>query len=103
MCLQSLYEVVLEHRLVESIAPGQARLGLLEWHRGAYEREAKAFASELLMPLARVRERWFADSPLPTQWRINKRVDDQRIRRLAREFGVTFSAMRVRLKELMLS
>lgn len=67
-----------------------------------YEREAKAFAAELLMPLSRVRERWFAESSFGLDLGHRDEEMDQRIRKLAREFGVSLSAMRVRLRELML-
>jgi Zn-dependent peptidase ImmA (M78 family) len=37
-------------------------MGLLEERRILYEREARAFAIELLMPFFEVRKRWFAIS-----------------------------------------
>ncbi len=59
---EELGHIRLEHQLVESTAPGAHRIGLQEWQRDFYEREARVFAAELLMPLARVRERWFEES-----------------------------------------
>jgi hypothetical protein len=47
-------------QLVDSTAPGKASIGLLEEQRLIYEREARAFAAELLMPFFEVRKRWFA-------------------------------------------
>jgi Zn-dependent peptidase ImmA (M78 family) len=99
---EELGHVLLEHRLTESTAPGTQRIGLLEWQRGTYEREAKAFAAELLMPLARLREWWLAETSLPAYSRDSGERNDLRIQKLAREFGVTKSAMRVRLEQLRL-
>lgn len=98
---EELGHVLMDHRLAESTAPGQPRLGLLEWQRGMYEREAKAFAAELLMPLARVRALWFAESSLQA-FSGSEEGEGLPIHRLAREFGVTKSAMRVRLEQLRL-
>lgn len=44
--------VLLDHKLVNSTVPGRAPIGLLEDQRLIYEREARAFAAELLMPLS---------------------------------------------------
>jgi Zn-dependent peptidase ImmA (M78 family) len=56
---EELGHVLMGHRLVESIEPGKPSIGLLEPRRVFYEREARAFAAELLMPFAEVRRRWF--------------------------------------------
>jgi len=56
---EELGHVLMGHRLVESTEPGKPAIGLLEPRRHFYEREARAFASELLMPFAEVRRRWF--------------------------------------------
>jgi len=102
---EELGHILLDHRLVASTAPGEPRIGLVEWHRGLYERDARAFAAELLMPLARVRSRWFEESTgrsqLPGQHTRHAMVT-QRVHTLAREFGVTPTAMRIRLERLRL-
>jgi hypothetical protein len=59
---EELGHVLLDHKLVESTEPGQPVIGLLEERRVIYEREARAFAAELLMPFFEVRKRWFAVS-----------------------------------------
>jgi len=100
---EELGHVLLAHRLVESTAPGQLRMGLLEYQRDLYEKEARAFAAELLMPLARIRARWFEESTnlgyaLGEEQReeTRKRI----IRKLAKEFGVTATAIWIRLEQL---
>jgi Zn-dependent peptidase ImmA (M78 family) len=73
-------------------------MGLLEARRVIYEREARAFAAELLMPFFEVRRRWFAmsqEQPVEGELSVEKRVE-----RLAAEFGVTTMAMRVRLQQM---
>lgn len=83
------------HRLVERSEPGKPMIGLLEPRRVFYEREARAFAAELLMPFAEVRRRWFAiaqERPVEGELSLEARV-----KRIAEEFGVTPAAMRVRL------
>jgi uncharacterized protein DUF955 len=50
---EELGHVLLAHQLVESTAPGKPTMGLLEERRILYEREARAFAAELLMPFLR--------------------------------------------------
>ena len=88
----------LEHQLVDSTAPGKAPIGLLEDRRVLYEREARAFAAELLMPFGDVRRRWFAVSQEhPVDGELNS---EKRIGRLAAEFEVTPAAMRVRLQQM---
>jgi hypothetical protein len=87
---EELGHVLLGHRLVESTEPGKPAIGLLEPRRHFYEREARAFAAEPLMLFAEVRRRWFGLS------RDGVSVEDM-VRRLADEFAVTTSAMRVRL------
>jgi len=65
-----------------------------------YEREARAFAAELLMPFREVRRRWFAisqDRPVEGELSL-----EDRAKRLAEEFGVTPAAMRVRLQQIKL-
>src|SRR6202011_1513706 len=72
-------------------------MGLLEERRIIYEREARAFAAELLMPFFEVRKRWFAISQeRPVEGELSV---ESRIERLATEFGVTPAAMRVRLQQ----
>ena len=93
MLAEELGHVLMGHRLVESTEPAKPAIGLLEPRRHFYEREARAFASELLMPFAEVRRRWFGLS------RDGVSVEDM-VRRLADEFAVTTSAMRVRLQQM---
>jgi len=95
---EELGHVLLGHQLVESTVPGKPTMGLLEERRILYEREARAFAAELLMPFFEVRRRWFAISqehPVEGELSIEGRVE-----RLAAEFGVTPAAMRVRLQQM---
>lgn len=92
---EELGHVLLDHHLTDSTAPGKLRVGLLEPRRGLYEREARAFAAELLMPFGEVRRRWFGLSP-------NGISVEKMVQRLAAEFGVTAAAMRVRLQQMRL-
>ena len=97
---EELGHVLLGHQLVESTAPGKPTMGLLEERRLLYEREARTFAAELLMPFFEVRKRWFAVSQeRPVEGELS--VED-RVTRLAKEFGVTPAAMRVRLQQMKL-
>ena len=54
---EELGYVLMGHRLVESTEPAKPAIGLLEPRRHFYEREARVFAAELLMPFAEVRRR----------------------------------------------
>ena len=90
---EELGHVMLGHKLVESTQPGKPAIGLLEPRRVFYEREARAFAAELLMPFAEVRRRWFGLSP-------NGMSVEKMVQQLAKDFGVTPAAMRVRLREM---
>ncbi|HLY21553.1 MAG TPA: hypothetical protein VKT83_03710 [bacterium] len=65
-----------------------------------YEREARAFAAELLMPFGEVRQRWFA--LLAERPTVGELSTEERVKRLAGQFGVTPSAMRVRLEQMKL-
>ena len=97
---EELGHVLLGHRLVESTQPGKPTMGLLEERRVLYEREARAFAAELLMPFFEVRKRWFAISQeRPVGGELSL---EDRVKRLADEFGVTPAAMRVRLEQMKL-
>ncbi len=98
--VEELGHVLLGHQLVESTQPDKAVMGLLEERRLLYEREARAFAAELLMPFFEVRKRWFAIS----LWRpIEGELSlEDRLNRLANEFGVTPAARRVRLDQMKL-
>lgn len=98
---EELGHVLLGHRLVESTQPGAAQLGLLEEWRVTYEREARAFAAELLMPLVEVRTRWFAAGSRRFG-SLREASTDDIVRALAQEFEVTPGAMRIRLQELRL-
>jgi Zn-dependent peptidase ImmA (M78 family) len=93
---EELGHVLMGHRLVESTEPGKPMIGLLQPRRVFYEREARAFAAELLMPFAEVRRRWFT---LCQQRETNEMGLEEKVRRLAEEFGVTAAAMRVRLQQ----
>ena len=92
---EELGHILMGHKLVESTEPSKPMVGLLEPRRDFYEREARAFAAELLMPFAEVRRRCFGLSPEAVS------VDDM-VRRLAGEFAVTLAAMRVRLQQMKL-
>jgi Zn-dependent peptidase ImmA (M78 family) len=97
---EELGHILLGHRLVESTVPGKAAMGLLEERRLLYEREARTFAAELLMPFFEVRKRWFALSQeRPVEGELSQ---EDRVKRLADEFGVTPAAMRVRLQQMKL-
>ena len=97
---EELGHVLLGHQLVESSQPGKSTIGLLEERRLLYEREARAFAAELLMPFFEVRKRWFAISQeRPVGGELSL---EDRVKRLAEEFGVTPAAMRVRLQQMKL-
>ena len=97
---EELGHVLLDHRLVESTQSGKAIMGLLEERRLLYEKEARAFAAELLMPFFEVRRRWFAISQEhPVEGELST---EGRVERLAVEFGVTPAAMRVRLQQMKL-
>lgn len=93
---EELGHILLEHKLVESVSPG-GRVELREPQHEVYEREARAFAAELLMPLPEVRKRWFDES---SGYSGSHGTEEQNIRRLARDFAVTLTAMRVRLEQL---
>src|SRR5262249_33306746 len=94
---EELGHVLLDHNLVESTEPGPA-VGLLEERRVIYEREARAFAAELLMPFVEVRKRWVAVShEQPIEGELSQ---EKRVERLATEFDVTPSAMRMRLQRM---
>lgn len=92
---EELGHVLMGHRLVESTEPGKPMIGLLEQRREFYEREARAFAAELLMPFSEVRRRWFGLSAEGVS------VEDA-VRRLADEFSVTLAAIQVRLQQMKL-
>jgi Zn-dependent peptidase ImmA (M78 family) len=97
---EELGHVLLDHRLVESTQPGKPTMGLLEERCLLYEREARAFVAELLMPFFEVRRRWFALSQeRPVEGELSQ---EGRVKRLADEFGVTPAAMRVRLRQMKL-
>jgi Zn-dependent peptidase ImmA (M78 family) len=92
---EELGHVLMGHRLVESTEPDKPSVGLLEPRRVFYEREARAFAAELLMPFFEVRRRWFAiGQKHPPEGEFSV---EERVKRLAAEFDVTPAAMRVRL------
>lgn len=95
---EELGHVLLDHRLVESTAPGRRQLVLPEEWKTIYEREARAFAAELLMPFEDVRRAWAELTRHP----LAPTPEEDRVRYLARRFGVTPAAMRVRLRELRL-
>jgi Zn-dependent peptidase ImmA (M78 family) len=92
---EELGHVLLDHQLVDSTVPGKAVIGLLEPRRLVYEREARAFAAELLMPFGEVSRRWFALlRERPVEGELGT---EERVKRLADEFGVTPSAEQMRL------
>jgi Zn-dependent peptidase ImmA (M78 family) len=97
---EELGHVLMGHQLVESTQPGKPTMGVLEERRFLYEKEARAFAAELLMPFFEVRKRWFAISQeRPVEGQLSL---EDRVKRLAEEFNVTPAAMRVRLQQMKL-
>ena len=100
---EELGHALLEHStLVASPSPGAAP-AIAEPRRRMEEREARAFAAEILMPVEKVRGRFAELAP-----RIHRAVGirqretetDQVVAALARMFGVSPAAMRLRLEEL---
>jgi IrrE N-terminal-like domain len=88
--------------LVASSAPG-AGPAVAEPRRRDEEREARAFAAEILMPEEKVRARYAELSPRIDQTlglRQREAESDDVVHAMARMFGVTPTAMRVRLEEL---
>ena len=102
---EELGHAVLGHRaLVASSAPGAAP-AIPEPPRREEEREARAFAAELLMPEEKVRARFGTLAPRIEHaggMRRRESESDEVVRLLARMFGVTPTAMRRRLEELAL-
>jgi Zn-dependent peptidase ImmA (M78 family) len=97
---EELGHILLDHQLVESTQPGKSTMGLLEERRIIYEREARAFAAELLMPFFEVRRRWSAISQeRPVEGELSL---EDKIQKLAEEFSVTPAAMRVRVQQMKL-
>jgi len=100
---EELGHAILEHStLVASSARGAAP-AVAEPRRRAEEREAKAFAAEVLMPEDKVRGRFAELAPRIYRTlglRQRETETDEVVVTLARMFGVTPSAMRVRLEEL---
>jgi len=100
---EELGHAVLEHSaLVASNAPGAAP-AIAEPRRREEEREAKGFAAEILMPEEKVRGR-FAELAPRIYRTLGLRHRETEIGEvvvtLARMFGVTPTAMRIRLEEL---
>ena len=88
--------------LVASSAPGAAP-AIAEPRRREEEREARAFAAEILMPEEKVRVRFAELAPRidgTLGMRQRETEADEVTRLLARMFGVTPTAMRRRLEEL---
>lgn len=100
---EELGHALLEHStLVASNTPGSAP-AIAEPRRRSEEREAKAFAAEVLMPEEKVRGRFTELAPRiyrAVGIRQREAESDQVVAALARMFGVTSSAMRLRLEEL---
>ena len=100
---EELAHAVLGHgTLVASEEPGRTPV-LLEPARQMREREAKAFAAELLMPAAKVRLAFQRQHPIILRaLGSEERAQAARtvIADLAREFRVSQQAMRIRLTEL---
>jgi len=90
--------------LVASSTPGAAP-AMAEPRRREEEREARAFAAEILMPDDKVRARFGELAPRIEQslgMRRREEEIDEVVRLLGRMFGVTPTAMRLRLEELSL-
>ncbi|MHB8730542.1 MAG: ImmA/IrrE family metallo-endopeptidase [bacterium] len=88
--------------LVASSAPGAAP-AIAEPRRREEEREARAFAAEILMPEEKVRARFAELAPRIDQtlgMRQRETETDEVVHLLARMFGVTPTALRHRLEEL---
>jgi hypothetical protein len=88
--------------LVASSAPGAAG-SIAEPRRREEEREARAFAAEILMPEEKVRARFAELAPRIDRTlglRQRESETDDVVRAMARMFGVTPTAMRLRLEEL---
>ncbi len=100
---EELGHAMLEHSaLVASSTPG-AIPAIAEPRRRAEEREAKVFAAEVLMPEEKVRGRFAELAPRIYRalgLRQREAEADEVVVTLARMFGVTTTAMRVRLEEL---
>jgi Zn-dependent peptidase ImmA (M78 family) len=100
---EELGHAILEHStLVASSAPGAAP-AIAEPRRRIEEREAKVFASEVLMPEEKVRARFAELAPRIYRalgLRQRQAEADEVVAALARMFGVSPSAMRLRLEEL---
>jgi len=100
---EELGHALLEHTtLVASSAPGGAPT-MLEPRRRTEEREAKEFAAEILMPEEKVRGRFAEMAPRIYRTlglRQRETETGEVVVTLARMFGVTPTAMRVRLEEL---
>lgn len=100
---EELGHAMLEHTaLVASTTPGTAA-AVAEPRRRAEEREAKAFAAEVLMPEEKIRGRFAELAPRIYRTlglRQRETETDEVVKTLARMFGVTPTAMRLRLEEL---
>jgi len=100
---EELGHALLEHSALVASGPPGALPGILEPRRRREEREAKAFAAEVLMPEEKVRGRFAELAP-----RISRALGLRRreaeagevVATLARMFGVSPTAMRLRLEEL---
>lgn len=100
---EELAHAVLGHSaLVASDEPGGPR-AMVEPSRAAQEREARAFAAELLMPAAAVRRAFEREQAIILRaLGADERAQAVRtvVGDLAREFRVSHQAMRIRLAEL---
>ncbi len=100
---EELGHAVLEYSaLVASTTPGAAP-AIAEPRRRAEEREAKAFAAEILMPEEKARGRFAELAPRIYRTlglRQRETETGEVVAALARMFGVSPSAMRLRLEEL---
>lgn len=102
---EELAHAVLGHSaLVASGEPGRAGT-MVEPHRGAQERDARAFAAELLMPAGAVRRAFEREQAIVLR-ALGAEERGQAVRTviadLAREFRVSQQTMRIRLAELQL-
>lgn len=100
---EELGHAILDHgTLVASETPGST-VGMREPSRQARESEAKAFAAELLMPAAGIRQAFQREqSPIFQALGAEERSHAVRevVAGLARQFRVSQRAMRIRLQEL---
>jgi hypothetical protein len=102
---EELGHAILEHSTLVASSVSGAAPAIAEPRRRVEEREAKAFAAAVLMPEDKVRARFAELAPRIYRalgLRQRQTETDEVVAALARMFGVSPSAMRVRLEEFAL-